>query len=511
MFGQAKVVVISPVRTAEQAKILLSNVLKAREVIDEYILLVNNPDHYLTSALMSAKLEHPDLCKIESCKSVSQYLYSYCNNPHVLYVYVDSDILYITAKTIPHLLEEAVKDEFKLIHPMIIGSERTMYSHQVMGELPPILTYRWNARYMNRMLLQNASPMISEAIHRRFLKRLAEKTILQLDFGRYSLSEEEEPMWQMAAWKGGKRVQNHNSVSGFFKCGENEACILANSYATHLGVHPDHIKNETNIVREYTLVNQIEPTDYEFETIFHIEPCELPLSVLITDKNSGKFEPKIAISSHVSSYKKATSKLISGLLANKIPKKNIVVVVGGSQEESLETIDGILHSFVKHNSYDHTAMIDVIEKDWSCHWWIFLHDTCYVGPKFMNEVYKRGPSDEHISILKDGWLNMGLFSKEFIQRISPYVLRLKNCNKMQAILSEKMFPRLGKSSHYDTVEDIVTLPKEDVYKEGTPRHVMHLPKIDLYKYQSFHINSKVTEDLITSCLVNPDQVVRLCT
>jgi hypothetical protein len=94
--------------------------------------------------------------------------------------------------------------------------------------------------------------------------------------------------------------------------------------------------------------------------------------------------------------------------------------------------------------------------------------------------------------LEEGWLNMGLFSKDFIEKNKNYILSLKNCNKMQAILSEQMYSRMGDPSFINSRARTQLKGKTDVYNDGVERLIIYFADLDLYKYQSFHYNSENT-------------------
>ncbi|MFK4979903.1 hypothetical protein, partial [Klebsiella pneumoniae] len=96
-----------------------------------------------------------------------------------------------------------------------------------------------------------------------------------------------------------------------------------------------------------------------------------------------------------------------------------------------------------------TALIDIVEKEWNGDQWFITHDTARFGPTMIANILSKGPTDSHRALLKDGWLNMGLFSKKYITELAPYILSLKNCNKMQAILSERLYNRFDTSGFYD--------------------------------------------------------------
>lgn len=218
--------------------------------------------------------------------------------------------------------------------------------------------------------------------------------------------------------------------------------------------------------------------DSTIASIVHDDISEMDIGLptgALFDTGKDGFYLKIAISSHVSTKQKTLPILLKSLAEAQIDEADILIVIGGSPKEYIERKHGILHSYVTHNSYDHNALIDIVEKDWGGDWWWIMHDTIKVGPKFKDKVLAFGAKANYISALRYGWLNMGLFSRKAINDMRGYILQLKNCNKMQAILSEKLYPRMSDSLYYDIVEKIDFPYLGDVYGDGVERQVMYMP------------------------------------
>ena len=196
------------------------------------------------------------------------------------------------------------------------------------------------------------------------------------------------------------------------------------------------------------------------------------------NKNNTKF----IISSHVSSYKYALPKLIDSLERNNIQIDNIISVVGGCENKFQK--DNII--FTNHNSYDHTGIIEIIESNLESEYWFVLHDTCEAGPKFFNKLTKYKINKPYISLTEMAWMNMGLFSNQYIQNNKDYILSLKNCSKVRAILSERMYSRLdeygwfGLQKEYQRIRDC-----KNIYNDEKKRDVLYFPFLDLYKFQSY--------------------------
>jgi hypothetical protein len=87
---------------------------------------------------------------------------------------------------------------------------------------------------------------------------------------------------------------------------------------------------------------------------------------------------------------------------------------------------------------------------------------------------------------------MGLFSIEFLHEIRNYVLSLKNCSKLRAILSERIYPRMTHSGGYCPSCGFGAIDHRDVYGDKVIRRVLYYNDLDLYKYQGFYLENQTT-------------------
>ena len=154
---------------------------------------------------------------------------------------------------------------------------------------------------------------------------------------------------------------------------------------------------------------------------------------------------KIAISTYITNESTTVSRLVKQLTNDTpISPKDVYVFSGGQSASSLDTKYGVNYLACDHNSYDHTSLIGILDNQLENHWWFVMHDTCGVGPRFSQKLNEVGRRDSHVALLEEGWLNMGQFSPEFLESARNYILSLRNCTKMQAIFSEKMYRRFSK-------------------------------------------------------------------
>lgn len=195
---------------------------------------------------------------------------------------------------------------------------------------------------------------------------------------------------------------------------------------------------------------------------------------------------KIVITSHIKSYQKITPLLINSLTRNNFSEENILLVVGGCETKITSSFLKCHTVFVNHNSYDHTGLIEIIEGKHKSEYWFSTHDTCIAGPNFIDFMDSYKPKKDYVSMTDMGWLNMGLFKNSYLQRNEEYILSLKNCSKIRAILSERVFTRLEDYDYF--VPDyncIRTFENENIYKDDKKRNVLYFKGMDFYKYQSY--------------------------
>ena len=195
---------------------------------------------------------------------------------------------------------------------------------------------------------------------------------------------------------------------------------------------------------------------------------------------------KIVISSHINSYQKIAPIFIESLFRGGLSPKQILLVIGGNEYKSNSLFLDCETVFVEHNSYDHTGLIEILESNHSSDYWFSSHDTCIAGNNFVSFLNNYKPKKDYVSMTDMGWLNMGLFKNTYLERNRKYILSLKNCSKIRAILSERVFTRLEDFDYFVPDYNCMrTLENENIYKDDKKRNVLYFKGMDFYKYQSY--------------------------
>jgi len=509
-----KILVHLTVSSHKYAKIIVPQIL-SQECVDSLVLLVSSDDSYTKGYLQTVSIEHGSKVQIvhlnksqPADSSVLEYFKSKKFHKDDVCVYFASQICFIAPDCIEELSKFAIDNpEYELVYPAAVNTERTTYIFQVTSHLKPRLLWRWDTAYLDEFSFKNTQPSFHIEAHESFLKEASEDGLDCFKFGVYTLSGTEVVPNHAFAMMGEVSNSHFKLKYNFFRSDKHFLSAITGKALCSWFANPVHKKSldNTDLLSKYQDLgqavylnteqdsNKVNDDISEVDTGFHLSA--------FLNKKKESFDIKFAISSHVSTQKKTLPVLLKSMVEANIDKENILVVVGGAEEQHIERKNGILYSYVTHNSFDHNSIIDVVEKDWGGEWWFFLHDTTKAGLKFKEKLLKIGPKANHVAALKDGWLNMGLFSQDALRSMKNYILQLKNCNKMQAILSEKLYTRMSDYTYYDIVEQINFPYYGDIYGDGIDRQVMHMPTIDLYKFQSFHYHSEATKKVIDEWVI----------
>ncbi len=190
---------------------------------------------------------------------------------------------------------------------------------------------------------------------------------------------------------------------------------------------------------------------------------------------------KFIISSHTSTYEKCALHLNKSFLRNHIPEENIIIVKAGENFKCKEKNLIITN----HNSYDHNAIIEIIESNLESKYWFITHDTCEAGLDFYSKIQNIPIFHPYTAMSEMAWLNMGLFSQKFIIENQRYILSLKNCSKKRAILSERVFSKLDNFGYFGMQSEVQIIKDCKIYNDGKKRNTLYFPYMDYYKFQSF--------------------------
>ncbi len=512
--------IIIEAKHIELVELQLKYLIKNIKLINKLIIIVNSKDPTLDFKLKILKHQiNLDIEFIPYSKIANKNTFEFLNNnfnQNKNYLFVSGYISYFENNFLNSLSKEIESDKSYIYFPQILNTERVFYIHQIMGLHKSYTNGRWSNDYIDSELLldfNNWDKDVLLKINKKYITIIKLNILERLKFNKYYfLTNELLPLYCFT-WNGtllknnnfqnSQKVMLGNCICSLF-CRDSlefenyKTSGLIQRYSECLSIPKEESYKQLEFDYEYKREQLI----FDFDVDEEIS-LENKLKKLFNSISNKTIEIKFVINTYINQNKYIYDKLINGLISNNIDPKNIYLVIGGSTEEKTEIIHSVNYHYVKHNSFDHTGLIDIIDKGLQSDFWFIMHDTCSVGPNFYTKLLKKSFLD-HNPLLEEGWLNMGVFSNKFIYENKKYILSLRNCDKMQAILSEKMYPRLASSFHLNSKKDYDLQTTFDVYGDGIERSVVYFPEVDLYKYQTYYHNSEISIALFESRKLTKD-------
>ena len=149
----------------------------------------------------------------------------------------------------------------------------------------------------------------------------------------------------------------------------------------------------------------------------------------------------------VSTCKKYSQKTIpvltSSLREAGFPLEDVLVVDGGYTHDRSLKLEGIDTLEVSHNSFDFTALIAVTEKRIESDFWLLLHDTCRVGPKFCSLLHAADFSYKKIALKPFPSMSIGLYSFDYLLQHTERIIREKNTDYSEEGLIKAKHTAIG--------------------------------------------------------------------
>lgn len=207
-------------------------------------------------------------------------------------------------------------------------------------------------------------------------------------------------------------------------------------------------------------------------------------------------EIKVAVATNINFYKLSLPIIIESLLSCGIEKSQIYIFNAGFSEDKTEEIDGITHYYLSHNSYEYSALIEIVEKQLISEYWFLIHDTCKVGPKFKELLYNIPDSKaEKLAIKNSPAMSIGSYRYDYLLSLSDKLLSIKNTDysegslqkwKSWGVLNEDFI--LWKSNPqpliYNDNKNWNIVAYENWYGTNTTRRTEYYPSLDIFKNKS---------------------------
>jgi hypothetical protein len=214
---------------------------------------------------------------------------------------------------------------------------------------------------------------------------------------------------------------------------------------------------------------------------------------------------KIAISS-VRQFSSYTLPVIIPSLLQSVEAKDIFIFEGGHYSRWWEIKDGITHIRVAHNSFDYTALIDIVENELESDYWFLLHDTCKAGPDFGKLVRDLPAGDPDVACMlgfSPGTMNICAYKYNYLLSKKQEILELKNTNyedldaaKRKATEAENTLQEGYTLYHPELFNENLNAGTPSIYKDGgVSRNERYFKNLDLTKYQANFGEGKFVLDL----------------
>jgi hypothetical protein len=192
--------------------------------------------------------------------------------------------------------------------------------------------------------------------------------------------------------------------------------------------------------------------------------------------------------------------LIPSMIDCGISVDDIIIVEGGhNQREQYVDNFGALHINTNHNSFDYTAIIEVVESNFNLNYIFNIHDTCRVGPKFKGIVDSANYTYDKIAAyhnnINGASMAMGLIKYSYLLKHKQLIQTFKNTDysheglkkaKYNAVVIEdSLFWNLSDTvcGTFSRGTDRIEMGIQPTYK-GLDRLVEYYEPLDLYKFKS---------------------------
>jgi hypothetical protein len=194
------------------------------------------------------------------------------------------------------------------------------------------------------------------------------------------------------------------------------------------------------------------------------------------------------VTSHMR-YTRALECLLPQMRATGIVPTDIWVTIAGSERSENREVDGITFSHVPQEAFEYMGLIDIIRKRPPCDLVFLIHDTCYVGPRFL-ELLGQQPWSfpvDYLSVMPGGYFNIGLYRLSWLENIREFLEGLAGLSKDRAVEIERNETGKGfksmapiTTSFLDGFGEITGT--QYPYSPDTPREGVYLRGADIHKF-----------------------------
>lgn len=188
------------------------------------------------------------------------------------------------------------------------------------------------------------------------------------------------------------------------------------------------------------------------------------------------------ISSH-RKYKEPLERLLRSM--SYINPERKFVAIGGCDDRHMAVNLGALTLNVEHNSFDYTALIEVLEHPPVGFSHVFLlHDTMEISPETDALIDRADPTMDAVAAYPGGQCNLCLFRTDWLMRNRDRILAMRNCTKDEAVKFEGvLFKDAPRQAVFPNAECRV-LSEAPVYEGGLKRRTELYTSVQILKFKS---------------------------
>jgi hypothetical protein len=198
----------------------------------------------------------------------------------------------------------------------------------------------------------------------------------------------------------------------------------------------------------------------------------------------------VLIASNTRFFQRTVPRLCEQLGAAGLSRTQIKVVVNESSENRDEVIDGVAYAFTTHAAWEFSALCEAPRR-FEFHNAFLLHDTCMVEPHFLERVLSLNgalPWD-HSPACIYGRTCIGMYSREYLERIHDWLSDVDKISKPDAIIAECAAEFIQRAHRACAYGGEITWGADcpDVWSTGLRRHHRLFPQLGVHKFTTLNL------------------------
>jgi hypothetical protein len=205
---------------------------------------------------------------------------------------------------------------------------------------------------------------------------------------------------------------------------------------------------------------------------------------------------KIAVATNKNFFEKSLQIIIPSLLKAGINPIDIHIFNAGYDEYDNEIREGIVYHYLKHNSYEYSPLIEIVEREIESEYWFLIHDTCKVGLQFKKLLYEIPNSKPvKMALRRKPAMSIGLYKYEYLLTVKEKLIGIKNTDyskqsmmkwKLWGVPNEDYILLMQPPSPiiYNNDNSVSIVDYNNWFNTNTIRRTEYYPSLDIYKNKS---------------------------